>query len=63
MPQHYTKSTVQATVWCNPCGKLTPHRVDDGRRGPCLECIAKLEALHAARPAPAPPVKQGELFR
>jgi hypothetical protein len=41
MPEHYTKNTIECTVWCKPCGKLTQHRVDTGRRGPCLECIAK----------------------
>jgi hypothetical protein len=43
MPEHYTRNTLEATCWCNPCGKMTQHRVDDGRRGPCLECIAKRE--------------------
>jgi len=43
MPEHYTRNTLECTVWCRPCGKLTQHRVDDGRRGPCLECIRKLE--------------------
>lgn len=41
MPEHFNKQTVEATVWCNPCGKPTPHRIDDGRRGPCLICMAK----------------------
>jgi signal recognition particle subunit SEC65 len=43
MPEHYTKNTLECTVWCNPCGAMTQHRVDDGRRGPCLECIKKLD--------------------
>jgi hypothetical protein len=42
MPEHYTKNTLQVTVWCNRCGKVTPHRVDDGRRGPCLTCVENL---------------------
>lgn len=62
MPEHYTKNTVSATVWCNPCGKPTEHRIDDGRRGPCLMCIAKREAETATRPAEAPQPKQGDLF-
>ena len=37
MPEHYTRNTVEATCWCNKCGKMTQHRIDDGRRGPCLE--------------------------
>jgi hypothetical protein len=27
---------------------MTQHRVDGGRRGPCLECIAKRELSNAA---------------
>ena len=37
MPEHYTKNTLECTVWCNKCGRSTQHRVDGGRRGPCLE--------------------------
>ncbi len=37
MPEHYTKNTIEATCWCKKCGKATQHRIDDGRRGPCLE--------------------------
>jgi hypothetical protein len=44
MPEHYTRNTLEATVWCNPCYAITQHRVDDGRRGPCLVCMAKQEA-------------------
>lgn len=33
MPEHYTKNTVEASCWCLKCNKMTPHRVDDGRRG------------------------------
>ena len=64
-PEHYTRNTVSCTVWCNKCGKSTEHRVDDGRRGPCNVCIAKLNAEHEARvkaEAENPPAKQGELF-
>jgi len=43
MPEHYTHNTLEATCWCNKCGKATQHRVDSGRRGPCLECIKRLE--------------------
>jgi hypothetical protein len=43
MPEHYTKNTLEATVWCNRCGKDTQHRIDGGRRGPCLECMRKRE--------------------
>lgn len=59
MPEHYTKDTVQAAARCNPCGKQTMHRIDDGRLGPCLECMAKLEEEHAK---PKQVGKQGGLF-
>jgi ribosomal protein L44E len=49
MPQHYTKATLQVSVWCNRCGKHTMHRVDDGRRGPCLDCIQKREKAMRAQ--------------
>ena len=44
MPEHYSKAVVQVSVWCKVCHKDTMHRVDSGRRGPCLECLAKNEA-------------------
>jgi hypothetical protein len=37
-PQHYTKNTVQAAIWCNSCGKITPWRIADGRRQYCIPC-------------------------
>lgn len=37
MPEHYTRNTESATAWCNKCNRMTTHRVDDGRKGPCLE--------------------------
>jgi ribosomal protein L44E len=47
MAIHYTRNTLECTVYCNPCGEFTQHRVDDGRQGPCLKCIAKLEEKSA----------------
>jgi len=44
MPEHYTKNTLEATVWCNRCNAMTQHRVDSGRRGPCLPCMEKQKA-------------------
>lgn len=43
MPEHFTKATLECTAYCARCSKDTQHRVDGGRRGPCLECIRKLE--------------------
>lgn len=35
--KHETRSTVEMTRWCNACRRVTRHRVDDRRPGPCLE--------------------------
>ena len=37
MTEHYTRNTESATSWCKKCGRMTEHRVDDGRPGPCLD--------------------------
>jgi hypothetical protein len=44
MSEHFTKNTVEARLWCRKCYKLTMHRIDAGRKGPCLDCIARGEA-------------------
>ena len=61
MTQHFTRSTVSASLWCAKCQKFTQHRIDDCRKGPCLECIAKLEKQHAEKPV-IEPDKQWEMF-
>lgn len=61
MSEHYTRATVSASAWCSKCQRYTQHRVDDKRKGPCLDCIAKLDAQHAAKPKPEAP-KQESLF-
>jgi hypothetical protein len=58
MTEHFTRNTVSATFHCGKCGKPTAHRIDKGRKGPCLECIARLNAQHANRKEP----EQKELF-
>jgi len=58
MTQHFTLRTVSAAFYCSKCEKPTQHRIDKKRKGPCLECIAKLEAQHAAKV----PERQQELF-
>ncbi len=62
MPHHFTKSTVEPTFWCKPCGKPTVHYVFDGRRGGCRECIARQEAAKVAREAVPAAAEQGKLF-
>jgi ribosomal protein L44E len=47
--EHYTKNTVEVQAYCNKCRRQTSHRVNGGRKGSCLECVAKLEKDHAAR--------------
>lgn len=37
MPEHFTKNTEECTAWCPKCQRETQHRVDDGRRGPCID--------------------------
>jgi hypothetical protein len=61
--QHYTRNTVSVAAYCGKCGKSTQHRVDNGRKGPCLECIARLEAPGDTQPQnTAPAAKQEVLF-
>ena len=44
MTQHFTHSTVSASFWCGKCSSYTQHRIDSGRKGPCLDCMAKYDA-------------------
>ena len=37
MSEHYTRNTLECTAWCRVCQRNTQHRVDQGRKGPCLE--------------------------
>jgi hypothetical protein len=60
MPEHFTRNTVMASFWCAKCHKATMHRVDGVKRGPCLDCMEKLDAAHAAQPAAE--IEQGDLF-
>jgi hypothetical protein len=59
--EHYSSQTVSASKWCGKCGKFTQHRVDDHRATVCLECVAKLEALHASK-SPPELARQQNLF-
>lgn len=60
MTEHFTKNTVAASFYCSRCEMFTMHRIDGGRKGPCLNCIGKLEEK---RPGTEPPPQQGDLFR
>lgn len=58
MPHHFTKATVSASFYCNSCGKDTEHRIDDGRRGPCLNP----EHRKREEKPPAPAAEQIDLL-
>jgi len=66
MTQHFTRNTISAEFNCAKCAKPTQHRIDNGWKGPCLECIERLRVEHAEneiemrRAAKAP--KQTEMF-
>jgi ribosomal protein L44E len=47
MTQHFTRNTVSMSLWCKKCQKYTQHRIDGVRKGPCLDCIARLTVEHA----------------
>jgi len=59
MPEHYTRDTISCTVWCAKCGRMTEHRVDDRRRGPCMGCLAK--PIEPQKPVQED--RQGSLFQ
>lgn len=48
MTEHFTRNTVSVAFYCGRCERTTQHRIDSGRKGPCLECIAKLETNRKA---------------
>lgn len=60
MSEHYTKNTIEVSAWCGKCARFTQHRVDDGRKGPCLRCIERLGARQKLADPPA--ARQRELF-
>jgi hypothetical protein len=60
MKQFFTRNTVEASVWCNPCGKKTQWKITDGRPQHCLTCFGKLEAQHVEKKPEAE--KQEGLF-
>jgi len=59
MTHHFTRNTVSAEFYCPKCRKRTQHRIDGVRKGPCLECVEKLDA---ARELELRRVKQPNLF-
>lgn len=60
--KHYTKNTVSVYAWCGQCKGQTPHRVDNGRRGPCLTCIDRLDKKQDRAAVRAIKHEQASLF-
>lgn len=58
MGEHFTRNTETATAWCAKCGRNTEHRIDGGRKGPCLD--PKHPRPKEKKPEPQ---KSGDLFR
>jgi hypothetical protein len=61
MAQHYPRTTVQASAWCNVCRAETMHRVHDRQLQACIRCGERQTREAAARPKKEPP-KQLEMF-
>jgi hypothetical protein len=66
MTEHFSGNTVSAAFWCGKCQRITQHRIDGStvtgkarRKGPCLDCIARLDKQHAVKPETE---KQMEIF-
>lgn len=62
MKEHFPRNAVSASFWCGKCQKFTQHRIDDRRKGPCLDCIERLERDHAIAPKAVAVATQQELF-
>lgn len=62
MAEHYPRNTVESREWCNKCNKATMHRIDGVRKGPCLECIARLDKEIEEKGPAQPAAKQDKLF-
>lgn len=46
MTEHFTRSTVSASLWCQKCRRYTEHRIDGVKKGPCSVCVAELDRQH-----------------
>lgn len=44
MPEHFTKATVEASIFCKECMKETRWRIADGRRQWCIPCYERNHA-------------------
>lgn len=66
MPEHYTKNTVEATIFCPVCMKFTAWRIAGGLRSYCIACFELDRATDAAaaevEAKRGPVATQGSLF-
>lgn len=60
MPEHYTKNTVEASIFCPNCMRMTMWRVAAGRRQWCIPCYERETAT--LKPQTPAPIEQGNLF-
>lgn len=66
--EHYTRNTETVTAYCLKCRAFTEHRVDQGRKGPCLDPAHPVHGERSGRAAakakePKPEKeKTGDLF-
>ena len=59
MRHFFTRTTVEAKIWCVKCHAETAHAIADGRPLYCQICQAKPQEPEKPKPAP---VQQGDLF-
>jgi ribosomal protein L44E len=46
---NFEKSNVSVEFYCSKCEQNTLHRIDQGRRGPCLKCLKRLDRENQER--------------
>jgi len=62
MAEHYTRNTIEATAWCNRCNRVTLHRVDGVKKGPCIDPQHPQPPVRAQIPQFDPQPQSGDLF-
>jgi hypothetical protein len=55
---HFTKSTVEASCWCNVCNRNTPWKILGGKRAYCIPCSEK-----PSKPVEKEEERQFDLFK
>ena len=62
MPEHYTKATSEASIWCNACRKMTMWRILVGKRAYCIPCHDMRPPSRREKVLPPAPDRQMDLF-